>query len=457
MNVGDVMTTIPIHSALSLSRSSSRRWSHVALLTIALGGLVLSLLTWRYYGTFIRGADAQMYYAQVRSLVVDGDLAYENEITQLSPQRAVFYGKNGELLVARTADGTLVNKYTFGWALITLPVYAVVHGVQSITGGDTSGYSAAYDLATALWHLLIVLAACSVLLRTAIRLTDERSASIAMVATFFGTNLAYYTCVYPTMAHAASFAMVAIAVSLAARLAEGHAELKVWAGAAVFVGLVVLLRPTDGVLMLVFAPALWNAVRRRERRGPVLLVMGVIAAMALQLIVWRISYGTWVVNSYGNNGEGFHWLSPAVPAILTSTNHGAWYFHPFLLVGFVGLVIAALSRNTSHRSLWVSMLVAYLAHVYVHAAWHDWSFSHSFGHRLFANSAPLMALGGAMLLHRLSQRLLCYAASGLALLIAWNVMLMVTFIKGGIPAVGEVSPADLLAAQGRTIGSMMGR
>lgn len=429
----------------------------MALVTIALGGLALTLLTYRYFGTFIRGADAQMYYAQVRSLVVDGNLAYENEITQLSPQRAVFYDKSGELLVARTADGRLVNKYTFGWALITLPVYGFVHGVQSMTGGDTSGYSAPYDLSTALWHLLIVLAACSVLLSTATRLTDERSASIAIVATFFGTNLAYYTCVYPTMAHAASFAMVAIAVSLAVRLAEGRAGLKVWAGAAVFVGLVVLLRPTDGVLMLVFAPAVWNAVRRRERRGPVLLALGVVAAVALQLIVWRISYGTWVVNSYGNNGEGFHWLSPAIPEILTSTNHGAWYFHPFLFVGFVGLIVAVLSRSSSHRAIWVAMLVAYLAHVYVHAAWHDWSFSHSFGHRLFTNSAPLIALGAAMVLHRLPQRRVCYAASGLAVLIAWNALLMVTFIKGGIPAVGEVSVAELIAAQGKTAVAIMGR
>jgi hypothetical protein len=448
------MTTLPLHPAFTLPRGDSRRWSRLALAAIALGGLALTLLTHRYYGTFIRGADAQMYYAQVRSLVVDGDLAYENEITQLSPNRAVFYDQAGQLRVVRAADGRLVNKYTFGWALLTLPPFAVVHALQSITGGDTSGYSTAYDLAVALWHLLLVVAACAILMRAAAMLTDDRSAAVAVAAAFFATNLAYYTSVYPTMAHAASFAVVAIAVSLALRVYESPEDFAAWTASGLFAGLMVLLRPTDAVLLLALAPAAGRAMKSGRRRNwllPALVAVGVVVAAVVQLCIWRISYGSWVVNSYGDNGEGFNWLSPALPAILTSTNHGAWYFHPFLLLGFLGIIFGACSRDRSRRSLWLAMLLACVAHIYVHACWHDWSFSHSFGHRVFANSSPIVALGAAVLVHRLHGLRRAAVAATFVVLIAWNVLLTVTFIKGGFPPVGEVSPGELIGAQLHTL------
>ncbi len=449
------MTTLTAHHLVSLPAAGSRRWSHMALLCIALGGLAMSAITYRYFGTFIRGADAQMYYAQVRSLIVDGDLAYENEITQLSPQRAVFYDKAGELNVPRTADGRIINKYTFGWALITCPPFALVHLAQRITGGDAGGYSTAYELAVALWHLLIVIAACAVLMRAAAKLTDDRSAAVAVAGTFFATNVLYYTSSYPLMAHAASFAMVAVVVSLAVHLHESPDSMRLWRLAAVFSALVVLLRPTDGVMLVALWPAMAMTALRRERRG-IVRVMSVPVAMAcaaaLQLVIWRISYGSWVVNSYGNNGEGFNWFSPALPDILLSLNHGAWYFHPFLLVGFIGLVVSAAAANEPRRSLWAAMLIAAAAHIYVHACWHDWSFSHSFGHRLFANSAPLMALGAAALLHRFSNRPRRAAIVTIALLVAWNLLLTITFIRGGFSPVGPVTPGQIIAAQLKTVG-----
>ncbi len=452
------MTTLTIHPDLLQVRTGPR-WQRLALCAIALGGLALTMVTLKYYGTFIRGADAQMYYAQARSLVVDGDLAYENEITQLTPQRAVFYDAAGHLRVARTADGTLINKYTFGWALITLPAFAAVHAMQTITGGDTSGYAPAYDITTALWHLFIVIAASALLMRTAARLTDDRCAALAVVATFFGTNLAYYTCVYPTMAHAASYAMVAIALSLAVALYDEWESRWLWIAAAMLCGLVVLLRPTDGVLLLAFLPAIsraWHGVsvsddnrpnhHRRARWLPLLLPVGVVLAVALQLIIWRISYGQWVGNSYGNNGEGFNWLAPAIPAILTSTHHGAWYWHPMFALGFAGLIVAIAHRHQTHRPLWLALLAGYVLHVYVHASWHDWAFSHSFGHRMFANSAPVIALGLAALLHRLSSLRFRLAFASLAALALWNGLLIITFIRGGLPAVGPVTPSQMITA-----------
>lgn len=449
------MTTLTAGQFKSLYAASNQRWSHVALLCIALGGLGMSLVTYKYFGTFIRGADAQMYYAQVRSLIVDGDLAYENEITQLSPQRAVFYNKAGELNVPRTADGRIINKYTFGWAMITCPPFALVHLTQRITGGDAGGYSNAYELAVALWHLLIVIAACAVLMRAAARLYDDRCAAIVVVGTFFATNVIYYTSAYPLMAHAASFAMIAIVVSLAVHLYESPDSMRLWFYASIFSALVVLLRPTDGVMLVVLLPAAARTERSRERRWGVRLMMvplGVVASVVLQLVIWRISYGSWVVNSYGSNGEGFNWFAPALPDILISMNHGAWYFHPFLLVGFIGLIAAVSSQQRDRRSLWLAMLVAVVLHIYVHACWHDWSFSHSFGHRLFANSAPLMALGAAALLHRLTVSQRRAAVAVLALLIAWNLLLTITFIRGGFAPVGPVTPGQIIAAQLKTVG-----
>jgi hypothetical protein len=456
--------TSPSRGSLDLPRVSmdaagasrlARLTFHASLL-IAIGVTLLTFAgTFKYYGTFIRGADAQMYYAQARSAVVDADLRYNNEIIELTPARQVFVGEAGELRVPITPQGMLANKYTSGWALLTVVPFTLVHVACLTLGLDASGYSMPYDVVVAGWHMVLALAGLVLLGFTVARRAGHIPAAIAVLGIALATNFTYYAGVYPLMAHAASFAMAAALVCCAMRLFDRPTLRGTWLAASVAVLLLVLVRPTDVVLGAVLLPAAWKLWRLAKWRSLATLAcapFAVVAAVAIQLVSWRISHGMWMVNSYGSQGEGFHWFAPALPEILTAFNHGAWYFHPVLALGVAGLIVAASAKATrDRRSLWLAMLAAWLLHTYVHAAWHDWPFGHSFGHRVFLNSAPLMLVGIAMLGHALGHKARLALATGTAALVAWNLLLIITFIRGGIAPVGDVAPRQLISAQAQTV------
>lgn len=456
------MTSItnPSRASLDLpcvSADASRlsRATFILAMLIAVGVTLLTFAgTLSYYGTFIRGADAQMYYAQVRSAVVDTDLSYHNEITELTPARQVFFNESGELRVPVTPQGMVANKYTSGWALLTMIPFAVVHVACLSLGVDASGYSLPYDVTVAAWHMLLALTGLMLLGMTIARRAGQVPAAIAVLAIALATNFAYYAGTYPLMGHAASFAMVAVVVCCGMRLFDEPAHRGTWVAAAGAVMMMVLVRPTDVVLGAVLLPAAWKLWKLQGWRSAMTLAclpFAVLAAVAVQLVSWRISHGMWVFNSYGSQGESFRWLAPALPDILTAFNHGAWYFHPVLALGLLGLIVAVSARATrDRRMLWLAMIGAWVLHTYVHAAWHDWPFGHSFGHRVFLNSAPLMLVGTALLGQVMGRRPRLALAGGTATLIAWNLLLMVTFIRGGIPPVGDVPPSTLVAAQAHT-------
>ena len=72
------------HNMRNILNIITNRWLIAAALLLCAGGAVIFyLFAYRYYGTFIRGYDAQEYYAQLRSAVIDGDLDYNNEMRTL--------------------------------------------------------------------------------------------------------------------------------------------------------------------------------------------------------------------------------------------------------------------------------------------------------------------------------------------------------------------------------------
>ncbi|MDP6153025.1 MAG: hypothetical protein QF785_06565, partial [Phycisphaeraceae bacterium] len=79
-----------------MSPLDSKRTLAAVIVLVFLSGLCFYGLALKYYGTFIRGWDAQMYYMQIRSLVIDGDAEFTNEMFDLTPNRWVFFPKKGE-------------------------------------------------------------------------------------------------------------------------------------------------------------------------------------------------------------------------------------------------------------------------------------------------------------------------------------------------------------------------
>jgi len=107
------------------------------------------------------GHDRRYYYAYTRSLVVDGDLDFTNEIERIPPTGTItkFRGKH-------------VNKYAFGMSFLAIPAFAVTHGTirvldrLGIAHLPNDGYSLPYVYAFGLTQFFLGMAGIWIICRT---------------------------------------------------------------------------------------------------------------------------------------------------------------------------------------------------------------------------------------------------------------------------------------------------
>ena len=141
-----------------------------------------------------------------------------------------------------------------------------------------------------------------------------------------------------------------------------------------------------------------------------------------QVAAWRLMYGSFFTIP---QGSGFiDWKGRHAVDVLISADRGLFNWHPVLLLGLVGLLVALpVAKEYAVAALGVVAFTAYL-----NGSVRDWNASSAFGARRFDLVLPLFALGLAALLARirpvLEKRPLLLPAVGLLLAAAWNVSLI---------------------------------
>jgi len=455
---GNTLSGTPSDAPKARCAGRSGLWNPLTLtLIVALGALLTWAAALSYYGSFYRGWDAQLYYAHLRSAVMDGDLDATNEIQQLTPGKAVFVSGAPWGGLPTTDDGQLVNVYTVGSSLMGLPGFMIGHIGAIITGQPTDGYSRPYEFAVTLWYALLVVLGCGVLGSALGRWTSARAAWLAVAAIFFGTNLIYYTGILPTMNHAPSFALMCVMLWLALRLYETPDRTRLWLASAVATFLLVLVRPTDVVMLVVLFPAAWQVIRtgwRPALRNGLPVAAAVVGAAVVQILVWRMVFGRWVANAYTEwtGGKGFNFADPKLPEILTSGRGGGWLYHPLYAAAFIGLIAGCVMVRGRQRAVWIAVTAGIVLHIGLYSCWVSWDSGESFGNRIFINSAPLGAMGLAWLIHQTRRPLTFRLAAGaVALAVAWNGLLMAGYIEKTLPHRDEINAAVLCKTQIQTV------
>lgn len=426
-------------------------------LTVAFVGLLAWAAALSYYGSFYRGWDAQLYYAHLRSACMDHDLDATNEVRELTPGKRVFEVGQAWGGLPTTADGRLVNVYTVGSSLMGLPGFALGHMIALAGGSETDGYSRPYEFAVTLWYVLLVAIGCGVLGSAIAPWAGPRAAWFAVVSMFLGTNLIYYTGVLPTMNHGPSFLLMSLLVWLALRLYQTPDRVWMWRAVAAVVLLLVLVRPTDAVMMIVLLPAALKVIRtgwRPSLSNGLPVVLAVFAAAGVQLLIWRAVFGRWVLNGYSEwaDGAGFDFSNPMIPEILISGRGGGWLYHPLFAIGFLGLIAACFMARGRDRGVWLVLSAGVVLHIGLYSFWVSWDSGDSFGNRIFINSAPLVAFGLAYLLHLARGRaavLACTAVVGV--LILSNALLLAGFVKQVLPPRDSADLPALIDAQWRIL------
>jgi hypothetical protein len=398
-----------------------------ALDVYVLGAILLAVLVAQHRLNNGITSDGSLYFAHLRSVVFDRDLEIGPELDVLrQPPRPH-------------------HVIPIGPAIVWAPAYLAVAAIDGIGGaarawtretGPALGLTGAYVQAAILSSFLMMAAGVVAL---HLRLRREFGPAIAIVTSMLmlgATTLPWYVVYEPSMTHAVSFGVVAIALVLTERwLIDGTPSWRRGLLLGAWFSLIVVVRPEDGVFVLFPLAALLAApVCRALASGERMRLTGAIAIGAAPLMLLQAGALMWLRSASAftliGGDEGyltlFHsqWVD-----VLFSSRHGLLSWTPIVWVALIG-TLAYIRR----RPLWaVPAIIAFVLLVWTNGSAHDWSGGWAFGGRRFTSVLAGFAPGLAMAVLWVCRRPIVLLVPIAAAAIAWNVLLMSQYQQQLLP------------------------
>ncbi len=300
--------------------------------------------------------------------------------------------------------GIYINKFPVGTALMMLPFFLTAQVLAPLSGLPADGYSIPYQYAVALaalWWLWVGIFFLRKLLMT---YKISETAILAVVLLLLtGTNLFHYAFVEVAFSHVYSFAAITAFLyftRLMLRASRGRSSL--WA--AVFLGLAVLVRPVN-ILVLLATPAL--ADNKEGFKKGIISVFGSVKSILLHTALFIVAFSPQMIINYlqtgnpifyGYRGEGFYFLHPHMVAFLFGFKKGWFVYTPAMLLLFPA--VFNLWRNNKFAFFGFVLFLCTL--IYVFSSWWNWYYGDGFGMRPMVDYYGLFALVIALWISRLT-------------------------------------------------------
>jgi hypothetical protein len=364
--------------------------AHAELLAVALLGLC-SL--WYLYGLNLVGqpirSDGVGYYLYLPNVLLRHTLDLD------TVAREQFKPLERWLSIRPWPEtGRYLNAYAPGESVLLTPFFLLGHAVALVTHAKPDGFSWPYQYAVALGGLVYVIAGLYLLKRALLSHFAPRVVWLTLLVITFATNLFHYAVCDNSFSHVYSFFLFCALLYLTPRWHAAPNWRHTMALAAVS-GLIVLVRPTNGLLLL-FVPLLgvtgWTALRERlnwlwqhkdKALGGSLIFLLTVAPLPLY---WKLITGHWIVDPYG---VPFYFAQPQLWNVLFSVRKGLFFWSPILLLAVAGFWLAG--RYWKGFALPAALYL--LTQLYLVASWEDWAFGGSFGHRAFTEALAIFAVG----------------------------------------------------------------
>lgn len=332
-------------------------------------------------------ADGLGYYSYLPAVFIYNDLSFSftTDIAAKYPNIRFWEG------FSKPDSRGQVNKYFVGLSLLWLPFFLLAHLLSLLLGFPADGYSQLYQIFILLAANFYLWIGC----RFTRKLLLEYSvppgpAAFILLSTVFATNLFFYVTADASMTHVYSFALIA---AFLYNIHSFFKSIKVnhlyWG--ALLLGLIVLLRPTNIVIVLMvpfFAGNLKSFFEMiRMHKLPILIAGGIFLLGVLPQFIWYyMQTGHFVVWSYGE--EGFNFNDPQIFNVLFSYQKGMFIYTPLILLSLGGL----LYLFAKNKFQFAVMLIFLLVSTYIISSWWCWWYGDSLGQRAFIDYYAVLAL-----------------------------------------------------------------
>jgi hypothetical protein len=293
-------------------------------------------------------------------------------------------------------EGNVVIKYSCGMALFYSPFFFIAHFLAPSLGFAADGLSLPYQYAMVIGGLLYSLAGMFLLRRVLLKFFGDALTAFILLLIILGTNYLEMAYAGGLLTHNILFALYPLVLLYTIKW-YSLPKPKTAFVLGLVIGLITLVRPTDGIIVLI--PLLWGLISKnslKERfqllKKEYISVMGVVAGIILvvlpQLVYWKIMTGDFIYYSYINPGEGFDFLNPHTWNFLFSFRKGWLIYTPVMFFALAGFFIIWKKR----RDIFWALFTFTLLYIFIVSSWSCWWYACSFSARPMVQAYPVLAI-----------------------------------------------------------------
>jgi hypothetical protein len=339
---------------------------HVILIVIAVVYGLTTIFALRQNISLISG-DGRYFFAWLHTIVVDKDLDFTDEYTQLGISESYAWD-------SRHHPAFIVSP---GASILWLPFYAIPY---MFLGG--SEYELIYEISVSIGTLFYVIIGILLLYKVLTKYFSQHIAGITILCIALGTNLFYYTTISPAYSHGLTFFITALLIWL---LEYKHSFIYV----GISYGMLYLTRIQDGLVFLIALPYLSGKIRNYMK-----VVFPYMVCILFQVFIWYQIYHRFMISPYlvfiNTPTDSFRILDT-----LFSLDFGLFFRTPILLLASIGLLYS-MTKITYIKYYLLSLFAQLLFISFV------WNPGFSYSHRYFVTFLPIFAFGLAGFLNALS-------------------------------------------------------
>ena len=304
--------------------------------------------------------------------------------------------RTGNGFVCDKSTGKISTHFYYGESLLISPFFLAVHLYSGIFHLDEDdGFSIPYHRAMDFAALLYFLLGIWFLRKFLSNYLSQNLSWLVILVTFLGTNLMFYSLEDTLMSHVFSFSMGAVFLFLTKKFIEDMSDYKWFLLLSVVFAVMIVIRPTNGIIATGFLFLDAGSFKDILQRLKVLLkpkhilaaLIILIILAAPQLFYWKYLCGRFTIPPYGGAGFG-NWDHPRFLQVWFSTVNGLFAYCPVLLFFIAGMIFMIFKKIPN--GIW--FMVMFLLVSYMAAAWRNWYWGGTFGHRAFVEFYSLFCL-----------------------------------------------------------------
>jgi hypothetical protein len=373
-------------------------WIALIVILIAILSYDIKEQNWNDYHKIISW-DVLSYYAYLPATYIYNDISL-SFITQ-NPK---LYGD--KFWPQGTPTGKFAIKTTMGLSFLYAPFFFIAHPAAQMLGYEANGYSPPYKFALTMSCIFYLAVGLYFLRKVLQKYFADIIVAVTLVAVVLGTNLLHYATAEATMPHSYNFALFSFFLYLSMKWHEEN-SLKYSLMLGLVTGLIALIRPTNILILIVFA--LWGVddlaslkdrtiLFLKKFHLVIIMALAFIGAWIPQMIYWKYISGAYWFYSYG--AERFFFNNPHIFKGLFGFRKGWFIYTPMMALAMIG--IGMMYKNL--KGLFYPVLIFTILNIYVILSWWSWWYGGGFGLRPFIDSYAILSIPLAVFVDRAFNR-----------------------------------------------------